>query len=242
MIIENANNMSRHFKNIFKDEVYKAIEENKEIFTSEVMEKFKVYILTSATIFANKLVRGKRHTVRYGTKQIVDIYDKFIDRDLYVPFRTSVDFGPDEDGKARIYHSSIIINSDELNYLILSNIYRLDTYMERIKLDARHEVGHLIDYLINIEGRSFDEVVKQYDEEDKIKTEYYKWRSEVIDNFDGDSDDDRIGLQREISERYFQLPGEQRADLYGGVDRQQYLDIMESTLKHSPIIKIEVLN
>lgn len=242
MIIENASNMSQHFKKIFKDEVYKAIEENQEIFTPEVMKKFKIYSLTSASIFANKLLLGKRHTVRYGPNQINDVFDKFLERDLCVPFRAMVNFGPDENGRVKIYHLLLIINIDELTYGILSNLYRLDTYMEKIKYDARHEVGHLIDYLINMNGCPFDDVVRRDIEEDRLKDEYYKWKINEENNFDENgSDEDWSKLQKEMSERYFRLPAEERADLYGGVDRQKCFEMMESTAKNSPTIRIELL-
>lgn len=237
MIIEKSDEILKTIIDIFKKEVDREIKRHPEIFTKDVLEKFQMFTVFKDELFVADLVKYKPHTTRYGKKKIIAVFEdtKYL-RDE-ATFMATYAYSA-ENGIIKIHRLNILISRDVLAAEILRNIADLKSYINRIVCDAKHEVGHLIDYLTNIDG--CDEEI--YNERDKMESEVeqktFKLIQELSETPRDDPEEDKEDL-RKCDELYFSLPAEVRADEYGGVDRKAYLDSIHD--KTSPVgHKIEI--
>lgn len=211
MIIDNANNILGMMVCAFMDEVDRIMKERSDIFTPDVMKMFRFRKLSSVGLFCDQLIRHKPSKTRYSPKQIFDNCMDFLNKHRNVPFMAEVSYHI-EDNTIKIDNIYITIDLSVLCEDTLYNIHMLDKYIEIVKLHARHEVGHLIDYLTNMDGYSLDVYTERATKEIKLFEEYLDWC---------DSNDDF----EDQSRRYFELPQERRADICGNVDRDRYYEL-----------------
>ena len=126
-----------------------------------------------------------------------------------------------EDGKLVIKQLEIVLNYDILIKDVLLNLYRINDYYEIvIRTWARHEAGHILDYIMSFAGQSPSKVNKLNSESDKARREYHKWFKTML----GKDAFLPPELERQRLEMYFEIPCEARADQLGGVDRIKAID------------------
>ena len=113
----------------------------------------------------------------------------------------------------------IQINTTKLAETIVSSIGNLDVFIEYNKITARHEVGHLIDYVTNFHNVPYEKyksIVNQYD---TALVDYYKRRGEALVN---ETDQNKIiDICRHYNQEYLNLPSESAANMYGCVDTEK---------------------
>lgn len=229
MTLDKSTNIVDEIIKIFKDEIHKVIDDNPDVFTEDILKIFDIKQFPNLVLYGNDLLWNKPRTTRYGLKQIRKSLIQYLDIWAYVPFKASMEYTIKDD-KTNLKSLCVYINKDSLNETILDNIHRIDVLTELVKIDARHEMGHMIDFIKSIDLTP-EEFQKRDISDAQSKNEYYKWRREILDEYNKTeySIENENKTNRMISEKYYNLPAEWRADVLGRVDRQAYLDLMYDT-------------
>lgn len=242
MVIDNILDLVEDTMNKFESYVNEEIEKHSDVLTPELLKekKFKVFRTSDVIIFGSDLIENGNYRKRYGYKQLKNAVLDHFNQWTFVPFRASMSYYT-TDGKINIQRLEIVINSSALVHEIIDHLSRFETYTNYLlKVHAAHEVGHILDYVSN-DGMSAETYEKQSINDSKEKSDHYKWEREYLaeNHKKGITDSAEIQrINREISERYYQLGSEWRADTLGGVDRQKYLDVVYDP-KTPMSIKIE---
>ena len=91
---------------------------------------------------------------------------------------------------------------------IVNNLWRFDEYLSvRLKMVARHEFGHVVQYIRN-DGITYDEYLKKEMKNSAAMNEFHKW----LDS----SHSDGSYTKKEFCKRYFQIPNEREANIIAG--------------------------
>ena len=213
---------------VFKKQVNDTIKEHSEILTPELLKRVNFRVLRGEllTSFMNNCITPNTTNKKFSKKQLYTLAKEYKKRwervGCYAYYRAD----SDENDILHIIEMKIIVNNTYLPIDILSNLSWIDTFIEIIKIDAMHEVGHLIDYIMTIEGKPRKELQEEYAEEIKIKKEFYKWRDNEEKDFDKLNLEERCALLKRTSGKYYELPWEWRADCLVGIDRGKYLDML----------------
>lgn len=242
MVIDNILDLVEDTMDKFESYVNEEIEKHSDVLTPGLLKekKFKVFRTSDVIIFGSDLIENGNYRKRYGYKQIKTAVLDHFHQWTFVPYRASMSYYTTE-GKVDIQRLEIVINRSALVNEIIDHLPTLETYTNYLlKVHAAHEVGHILDYVSN-DGMSAETYEQQSINDSKEKSDYYKWEREYLDENYKKKITDSAEIQRinrEISERYYQLGSEWRADTLGGVDRQKYLDTVYDP-KTPMSIKIE---
>ena len=119
-----------------------------------------------------------------------------------------------DDGICHIDRMYLSVNMEQLLIQLFMHISTLDTQIEDhikhvIKISAQHEVGHILDWIINKENRHIDHVNHLRKIEDDAICEF----NSIMDNLSNE----------ECIIKYYQLPGERRANELVGLTPQDFL-------------------
>lgn len=227
----------------FTHEAYKTIDEHPDVFTDELKKKIKIRVtkLNGATIFCDDLLYTKHEKDATFTKdEIRDEYKKFRNDWAAVPYRAETPFAI-TDGKIEALSLIIVINMDVVRNEIIFNLNMLDDFFELTKMDARHEVGHLIHFIMYTEGIDKETYIKDEIEYQEQLKEYREKRDKFMDSVDYETSQEEFDrISREIDTLYYNIPYEHSADVCGGVDREKYLDLKYKD--RSDKIRINVIN
>ena len=236
---------------ILRDEVYKTLDAHPDVFTPRHRKMFEVAILPSALVFTEDELlyvhrknkdgeKVKWDEVTYSKKEIAQIYNKGRVERMRTPAKANMSY-KFEDGKLIITDLYISVNYDVLKTDLLLNLYRVNDFVEcALKTWARHEAGHILDYILSYEGKPRSVLDKSLREEKKAQKEYNNWTKSVMPKGE-------ILLPPELEKQrvdmYFNMPQEARADMLGGVDRRKANEFMfnqdgyriVATIKSKPV-------
>lgn len=244
MIVNEGYDLVYRVIDTFKDEVYKAIDEHSDILTPKLLEEkhFRIFEVSDLTHFVSSLVTHKSSSTKYGIKQLENLALEHQKRWSDVGYRTETSYNV-LDNKINICRLCICINTSILPTDVFRNLHKFESYLECTKIDARHEVGHILDSVMTYQGMPIDEFIKQTEVEDAEMEEYQKWKYEYVEDMSKKNPSHReiVLINKECSSRYYKLQGEWRADTLGGVDRQKYLDLEYDTTETPTRIKIETV-
>lgn len=244
MIVNEGYDLVYRVIDTFKDEVYKAIDEHSDILTPKLLEEkhFRIFEVSDLTHFVSRLVAHKSSSTKYGIKQLENLAFEHEDRWSRVPYRTKTTYSV-LDNKINIRCLYIAINISILPIEVFHNLHRFESYLEFTKIDARHEVGHMLDSVMTYQGIPIDEFDEKIEVDNAQMEEFQKWKHEYVEDISKkDLSPREIAIiNKEFSSRYYKLQAEWRADTLGGVDRQKYLDSLYDTTENPTRIKIETV-
>ena len=122
----------------------------------------------------------------------------------------------------------VVINKESLSRLVLDNLFRFDDFIEYdLKIIARHEVGHVIDAIIN-DGIPEDEFIERKRKKDEAFDKYIKYTNS--DNSDAD----------EATKLYYAIPNEAAANNIVGLTCKDIISMNHKRAKrHKFDIKID---
>lgn len=227
------------FKNItnaiihgFCETVNETLASRPEVFTEEYKKIFSCNACPSDLIFVEDEVLSKKikndkgeeaawEDKVYSRKDIAVIYNKgdLLARDN-TPAKAHMGY-TFEDGKLVIKRLEVVLNYDILVKDVLLNLYRINDYYEKvIRTWAKHEAGHILDYILSFVDKTPAQVKKLDGESAKARKEYSKWFKTAL----GKERCLPPELERQRLEMYFNIPCEARADILGGVDRNGCID------------------
>ena len=229
-------------KNVFIKQVNDTIKEHSDVLTHELLKRvdFRVRRTELLTGFMNTIISPKPSGEKFSKKQLYTLAKEYKNHCENVACWAYYRGNNDENGIFHINDMKILVNNTALAKEILSNLGWIDTFVEIIKVDAMHEVGHLIDYIMTIEGKPKKELEEEYTEEIRLKEEFYKWRDNEEKYFDNLNLGERCALLKKTSGKYYELPWEWRADCLTGVDRGRYLDMLYDPKNYKKtLLKVE---
>lgn len=241
MVIKDSHNLTEQFIELFENAVNKKLDESSDIITKEIRDKIKIFSISNSMHFLSTLTRTNSKNKKYSKKELIELHKNYRTRWERKPYLTNIEFEILEDGTAHITDIFILIKYDVMNDEITNNIGAIDVLKHVYEVDACHEVGHILDDVLLLEGKNYQEYyekVQKHDEE--AMDEYYEWEEAFFKSFENEEDvtpDDRI-LK---SKKYYNTPGESRADILGGVDREGLLDLIHNALMQNHNISIEVI-
>lgn len=216
----------------FCDTVKETLNARPEVFTEEFQKIFSCNACSSDLIFVEDEILSKKvkndkgepanwEDKVFSRKDIAVIYNKgdILTRDN-TPAKAHMGY-TFEEGKLVIKRLEVVLNLDTLVKDVLLNLYRINDYYETvIRTWAKHEAGHILDYILSFVGKTPAQVKKLDGESNKARKEYTKWYKTMLgkENFLPPE------LERQRLEMYFNIPCEARADILGGVDRKKSID------------------
>lgn len=233
------------------DEINRTLDSRPDIFTAKHRKIFSSAVLPSALLFTEDELlfvsrknkdgeKVKWDEPTYSKKEIAHIYNQGRVERQRTPAKANMAY-KFVDGKLQITDLSISVNYDILKTDILLNLYRINDFVEcALKTWARHEAGHILDYILSYEGKPKSVLDKSVREENKAQKEYKAWIKSVMPKGQLLLPPE---LERQRVDMYFNMPQEARADILGGVDRRKANDFMfnqdgyriVATIKSKPV-------
>lgn len=209
---------------IFSDEIHKIIDEHPEVFTDETKKKFRLFAFSDVFLYSIDLFDRPSKT-KYGVNQIKSSVFKYMNRWSDVTCKSTMTYYTD-DGTIDISRLMVFLNTDCLAKDIINNMFRLDALVEALKIDARHEIGHIMDY-VTFQGMSVEKYNEIAMNDEKACKEHFKWRETLLNENPlwNKSHVSRNKIMRQLTANYYKLPAEWRADTLAGIDRRAYLDM-----------------
>ena len=231
---------------IFIRECHNVLKEYPELYTDEVKDKIKIIRSSYLISCVNNLISGANKNSRWSVRQIKDSVNSYKKRWDHVTFITETVYTNDENDKFIIKEILVKIIYDALVDDVLTNIHRINDYIELVKIDARHEIGHVLDALKCQQTMSFSEYQKMRKTDDVAMCEHIKTTDQMIEDFKNEkekhTDEEWNALFKEMDRLYYSTPGEWRADTLGKIDREKWLDFqynynMPDKIEIRPIYK-----
>lgn len=206
----------------FRKEVYDCLGEHPDVFTDAYREMFHVDVVPSAVIFIeDELLPMEKKS--FSRKMIINTYNDGLLMRTTTP--CCAHMGCKEvDGKLKIVRLFIKVNYDIMVLDVLKHLPDLSLWVDAVlKTHARHEAGHILDYILSFDGKKPEVLKKNKEESRKAKDEWLTWWKTI-------SEDGRKALPKEQEKerltKYFNLPDEISADTLGTVDRAKAIDYM----------------
>ena len=214
---------------VFVKQVNETIAAHADILTPEIMKRTNFKIISRNVLFDGiKSITGQdTSSDRYGTKKLYKLVNEYWKRWGRVNFKAFyIANTTDDNDKLVLSKLGIIINQSSLASDILSSIGWLDDFIEIIKIDAMHEVGHIIDYVMSLDGMNRIDYLNQSTEEDELKQKHFKWCDEQEKDMYKKTLEERLEIFKRVDAEYYKLPPELRADTLAGIDRGKYIDLL----------------
>ena len=241
MVVKDANRITDQFIDHFTEVVNKVLDES-PIITKKWRKMIKIFPVSNSLHFVSTITRGCTKK-EFDKKFLIEQHKDYNTRWEHKPYLTNVEYYIDEEGIMHIDGIFILIKYNVVAQQILDNLDRLDVVKQIYEVDAHHEAGHVMDFISLIDGVKFEDYYKNTGKPDDDATdEYYKWREETVKAFFDRHEDVDTETMRLITEKYYKLPAEERADILGGVDRQKFINLVYDNMKPTVDINIEVIN
>ena len=241
MLIKDSTHLTDQFINCFKDIVEQVLNES-PVVTDEWRKKFDILVISNSLHFVSTLTRGCYDKKEFDRKFLCEHYKDYSMRWEFKPYLSTVEYHIDEKGLMHIDNLFIMIKYNVVAQQIADNLDRLEILKQIFEIDARHEVGHIIDYISLIEGKNYEEYDKNVTKPDNAATDaYYKWKDETFKAFFDRKEDVDNETLRMSTEKYYRLPAEERADILGGVDRTKFISLVYDNMPTTVDINIDVV-
>ena len=231
--------LKQQLENIICAEVHKVLESYPDVYTQRHKDMFKiVFTRTSIMFIEDELLNNDKKS--FSRKFIINKYNEGIMERNSKPMIARLRGDTDKKGHICIKALEIVVNNDLIIENALFNMWDIDNWIESVlKSSARHEAGHIIDFIKSYDGKKASTLAKDNKKQHEATEEWRKWCREITDNFSRPFTDDEW---RESFERYFRIPGESIADMYGNVDRNKCIEyqIKSTHYKVNVVIKTHV--
>lgn len=226
MKIHNYQYFMRSVIAAFRDEALKVLKSFPE-FTEEYEKIFHVEAVPSAVVFIEDEIINSNHDKKnFSRKFIINTYNDGILMRATTPCKAHMYSKTDDKGKIKIVELVIRINYDVLLVDALKHLHEINQYINVVIKDhARHEAGHIIDYIKRYEGQSPELLKKDTEQYIKDSNEWLDWWKSISDNGSKSLTKEQ---DKERLLKYFSIPTEALADQYGGVDREKNIDYVLS--------------
>ena len=213
---------------VFVKQVNETVHAHADILTPEIMKRTDFKVMSRNVLFdgIKSITRNDTSSDRYGMKKLYRLANEYWKRWGRVNFKAFYIADADDDDKLVISKLGIIINESALTSDILSSIGWLDDFIEIIKIDAMHEVGHIMDYVMSLDGMNRTDYLNQLNEETELKQNHYKWCDEQEKDMYKKTLEERLEIFKRTTTEYYKLPPELRADTLAGIDRGKYIDLL----------------
>lgn len=160
-------------------------------------------------------MRFERHKGHFTRKYVQESFSPSTQYLVQHSFEAVVFYKEDEENG--IYHIDRMYLYADMPHILInmfSRISTLDTQTEdhikhMIKISLRHEVGHILDYINEVDNKHIDHVNHLRKIEDDAICEF----NSIMDNLSNE----------ECIIKYYQLPGEKRANELVGLTPQDFL-------------------
>jgi hypothetical protein len=210
-----------YFVNMLTDEYAKLKNEFKDIFEVAPVEPRLSMQPNSVTHLWNRRIIsafGGEDEITF--KKLLNEFQRYnnddVDVSMWANYKTDL-----ENGIVKTTDLSIDINFEVLRADIVYNLEMLELVEENYRLSLRHEVGHIMDYILNFNGRPADEVrdiIKKYkDDKEKYYQKFYE--------------KDMSGRKKEYSEEermryyYTEIEGERTANELSNANVDRMIEI-----------------
>ncbi len=212
--------LRKQLENIICDEIYKVFSSYPDIFTEKYKDIFSVSFTNTTILFVeDELFPSERKT--FSRKFIVNMYNDSAYERNSTPMIAHMYGNVDKKKNLKISKLLIRVNTDILVEEALSNMWDIDNWIEIfLKQEARHEAGHIIDY-ISYDGKKDSLFIKNDKKNKKEKEAWREWWKATVGDPPRTLTDDEERLRLE---KYFNIPNESIADMYGKVDRAKSID------------------
>ena len=212
------------FDGMILNEIYKEFErlksEYKDIF-DKVKQinggELKIYQINGLTDFfvGNIILNGPSKT--YTGEELFKMLSDILSRTTSIStFRASYDGYCTPENKVKITRLGITINIDNFNQYIVRELDSVDVLIKEFKLDLRHEIGHIIDFL-SYDGMDADEYERMNETNVNAEKEFYEnLKTNPITN------------TKDFDTMYHMLPREAVADRNAGITIKDFHDIDEA--------------
>lgn len=240
MEIKDVRNLVERYIRIFRDAFEKKVEESSDVITKEFKDKIRIVVMDSSLHFLSDVIVNNFSKESFTRKELIDQHHTYVTQWMTKPYLTRTMFEFDEDGITHISQFEIIIKYDAIAFDLIHNLDKLDVFVELYKIDACHEVGHIKDNILSIEGVKWDDYTKNVlSIDDKAQDEYYKWERDIYESAGDHIDLETLKL---IKKKYYMMPAEERADILGGVDREAALKLIYDNYEEHVDVNISVIN
>ena len=229
MVIKNNSDLlDMIIDGVFVKQVNEAIHAHADILTPEIMKRTNFKIMSRNVLFdgIESITENTKSSARYGIKKLYKLTNEYWKRWGRVDFKAFYIADADDDDKLVLSKLGIIINESALASDIVSSIGWLDDFIEIIKIDAMHEVGHIMDYVMSLDGMNRTDYLNQVNEEAVLKQKHYEWCDEQEKDVYKKTLKERLEVFKRTTTEYYKLPPELRADTLAGIDRGKYIDLM----------------
>ena len=230
VINNNSDLLDMIIDGVFVKQVNETIDAHADILTPEIMKRTDFKIISRNALFdgIKSITEKDTSSDRYGTKKLYKLVNEYWKRWGRVNFKAFyiADTADADDDKLVLSKLGIIINESALASDILSSIGWLDDFIEIIKIDAMHEVGHVMDYVMSLDGMNRVDYLNQLNEETELKQKHYKWCDEQEKDMYKKTLEERLEIFKRTTTEYYKLPPELRADTLTGIDRGKYIDLL----------------
>lgn len=227
--------LAGYFENMLNDEFSKLKKEFKDVLD---MAPVKPYIALQRNSTINL---WNRHLIgifddddKVTFKTLLNEFQRYnaddVDVSMWATYKTSV-----EKGIVHITGLSIDLNLEVLRGDIVYNIEMLDVVEENYILSMRHEVGHIMDYILNFNNRPVEEVkahIRQYKED---KERYYQkfYEEDMSARKKEYSDEERMRYY------YTKLEGERTANELSNANVDRMIEIEEQLAYHGNDFEVD---
>jgi hypothetical protein len=214
---------------VFVKQVNEIINAHADILTPEIMKRTDFKIISRNALFdgIESITEKDTSSDRYGRKKLYRLVNEYWKRWGRVNFKAFyIANADDDDGKLVLSKLGIIINESALTSDILSSIGWLDDFIEIIKIDAMHEVGHIMDYVMSLDGMNRVDYLNRLNEETELKQKHFKWCDEQEKDMYKKTLEERLEIFKRADAEYYKLSPELRADTLAGIDRGKYIDLL----------------
>ena len=207
----------------FRKYVTEALDEVPDIFTEHYKKMFFIDIIPTSVLFIeDELFAMDKKS--FSRKVIINTYNDNLMKRNSSPAYAHMHAKTDDKGNLVLTSLFIRVNYDLIILDAIRNLYRLPQWCDTIlRTHARHEVGHIIDYIQSYDGQPAEKLKKDNEACIKANDEWMAWWKEKSDNGKKVLP---IELEKERLIRYFQIPTEATADRLGKVDREKAIDFM----------------
>ena len=224
-----------YFEDMLDIEFSKLAEEFKDVFE---MSPVKPYIAlqpnSTVHLWNRHLVKVFDDDDKVTFKKLLTEFQRYnaddVDVSMWANYKTSV-----EKGMVKVEELSIDLNLEVLRADIVYNLEMLDVVEENYILSLRHEVGHIMDYILNFNNRPMEEVkalIRQYKED---KERYYQKFYE----------EDMSGKKKEYSDEermryyYTKVEGERAANELSNANVDRMIEIERQLSYHGNDFEVD---
>lgn len=176
--------------------------------------KFNLRKSTTANILQTRML--KEHPGHITRKYVNDTLAKAYWDERDTPFTIGTTYCL-KDGRVYIREFCLIVRIPTITRSICEHIFDLEHLWMKHEWLLRHEIGHCIDHIINVNGISLEEYNKLDNEYRDELDKYHEWLREYRK---------QKGFNPDTANRaYYNISGEARANEYAGIDVEEMIQL-----------------